>query len=118
LQHAEEEPLDLAGSDRLEVLCDQIDMPILEVDRGRLRSVPGVGNVEAQTVREHDPVATKSLWVARGLGFERFVVRRRRLDVGVSVVGSNGHRGCGFNRGVQAFAGGIEGVINARLLLA
>jgi hypothetical protein len=36
LQHAEEEPLDLAGSDRLEVLCDQIDMPILEVDRGRL----------------------------------------------------------------------------------
>src|ERR1700730_8457596 len=46
-----------------------------------------------------------------------FVVRRRRLDVGVSIVGSNGHLRCGFDRSVQALAGGIECVVDAGLLL-
>jgi len=50
----------------------------------------------------------KSGWVARGLGV---VVRRRRLDVGVSVVGSNGHRGCGFDRSVQTFARGVKRIM-------
>jgi transposase len=52
---------------------------------------------------------SKSGWARRGLT----LVVRRRLDVGVSVVGSNGHRRCSFDRSAQACAGGIERVINA-----
>src|SRR6202011_2891115 len=56
-RHIDQQPLDLPGCHRLEVLRDQVDVPVLEVDREWLDYVPGVTNVETQIVGEHDPVA-------------------------------------------------------------
>jgi hypothetical protein len=48
-----------AGGDRPEVLRDEIDMPVLEVDRGRLDDVPGLEDVKAQTVAHDNPIAVE-----------------------------------------------------------
>jgi hypothetical protein len=47
----------MTGRNRLQIVRDEVDVPILEVDGRRLDHVPGVANVKPQIVREHDLVA-------------------------------------------------------------
>ena len=57
LRRVDQQPFDLPGGDRLEVFRDQVDVPVLKVDRGWLDYVPRAPDVKAQIVREHEPVA-------------------------------------------------------------
>jgi hypothetical protein len=47
---------DLAEGDRFKVLRDQVDVPVLEVNRGRLDYVPRSPDVKPQIVLQDDAV--------------------------------------------------------------
>jgi hypothetical protein len=107
LQHADEGPLKSEPArDRLEVLRDQVDVPVLEVDRRRLDHVPGLADVKTQIVREDARSRASSALAARGLILG--VVAGDRFVAVVSIVGFTGYRcGGGFDGARHDALGGV-----------
>ena len=55
--HINEQPLDLASRDSLKVFSDQIDVPVLKVDRRRLDHVPSFFDVKPEIIAQDNSLA-------------------------------------------------------------